>query len=145
MAKDDSGYGRDLMIISEEADEEQIITDVSLTKRGDFDTIKGRDLMVQAIRHRLMTRKGELASLGHPEYGSLLEEVIGEPNTPETHRVIETLVRDCLKHEGRIRNIRGVNAFPSDKKLDVVHITVHVELVSSGEEMKITYPLYLEG
>lgn len=122
-----------------------IVSDLCVNMTGDIETVGGRELMVQAIRHRLITRKGELASLGHPEYGSLLEEMIGEPNVPDTHRIIETFVRDSLKYEPRIRNISSIIASPSPEKPDVVLISVHVELVGEGDELRISYPLYLEG
>lgn len=139
-----SPYGRDLLVLTKKGEGDKFATDLSVKRTGDLETVEGRDLMIQAIRHRLLTRKGEIASLGHPEYGSLLEEVIGEPNIPDTHRIIETLIRDCLKYETRIKNIISVKASPSDKEKDVVHIFVHVELSGEGDELKITYPLYLE-
>ena len=137
-------YGRDFLVVSSTDAEGRIINDISLKKTGDFETVEGRNLMIQAIRHRLITRKGEIASLGHPEYGSLLEDIIGEPNTPDTHRIIETLVRDSLKYEPRIKNILSVKAHPSKERIDVVHISIHLELTDGHSEMKISYPLYLE-
>lgn len=137
-------YGRDFLVVSSKDDEGWIINDISFKRTGDFETVEGRDLMIQAIRHRLITRKGELASLGHPEYGSLLEDIVGEPNTQDTHRIIETLIRDCLKYESRIKNIISVTVFPSRKENDVVYISIHVELTGDSNELKIAYPLYLE-
>lgn len=144
MSSSASLYGRDLLVLTKKDEGGKPVTDVSVKRTGDLETVEGRDLMIQAIRHRLLTRKGELSSLGHPEYGSLLEEVMGEPNIPDTHRIMETLIRDCLKYESRIKNIISVKAFPSDKEKDVVHIFVHVELDGEDGELKITYPLYLE-
>lgn len=137
-------YGRDLKIISKKDPHGNIIMDAVLDRKGDLDTLEERDLMIQAIRHRLITRKGELASLGHPEYGSLLEEIIGEPNIPDTHRIIETLVRDCLADESRIRNVERVVCTPSRENPHVVHISLEVTLIKKNEDIKITYPLYLE-
>jgi len=145
MVRKDPGYGSDIHIVSRKDGEDRIITDVSIERTGDMETLGGRDLMIQAIRHRLLTRKGELSTLGHPEYGSLLEEIIGEPNTPDTHRIMETLVRDSLKHEPRIENLISVEAYPSKERGDVVFISVHVKLVNDHEELKVSYPIYLEG
>ena len=82
--------------------------------------------------------------LGHPEYGSLLETVIGEPNTEDTHRVIETLVRDCLQYESRIENIIEIEAKPNSAYPDVVDIAVSLKLRSEAEPIRVVYPLYLE-
>jgi len=138
-------YGRDLLVLTKKGEGDKFATDLSVKRTGDLETVDGRDLMIQAIRHRLLTRKGELSSLGHPEYGSLLEEVIGEPNIADTHRIIETLIRDCLKYETRIKNIISVKASPSGNENNLVRIFVHVELRGDDGEMKISYPLYLEG
>jgi len=145
MVSKEPDYGSDILIVSRKDEKDCIITDVSIERTGDLETIGGRDLMIQAIRHRLLTRKGELSSLGHPEYGSLLEEIIGEPNTPDTHRIMETLVRDSLKYEPRIENIITVTAYPSKERSDVVFISVHVKLVNVREELNVSYPVYLEG
>ncbi|MGV2388060.1 MAG UNVERIFIED_CONTAM: hypothetical protein LVR29_06225 [Microcystis novacekii LVE1205-3] len=37
---------------------------------GDLGAIEGQTNLRQAILNRLLTRKGELAKLGHPDYGS---------------------------------------------------------------------------
>jgi len=145
MSGNGSRYGRDILIVSDVDGQGRVVADISMRRTGDIEIVEGRELMVQAIRNRLLTRKGELAPLGHPEYGSLLEDIIGEANTPDTHRVMEILVRDCLRYESRIRNIVSVTAIPSTENRDEVFISVHVELAPEGEELKITYPLYLEA
>ena len=56
----------------------------------DYSTLDGRDNLAQAIVMRLLTPRGELAELGHPEYGSRLNELLGAPNT-ETRAACEAL------------------------------------------------------
>jgi phage baseplate assembly protein W len=107
-------------------------------------TVDGEENVIQAIRHRLATRRGELTELGHPEYGSLLETVIGEPNTEDTHRVIETLVRDCLQYEPRIENIIEIEARANRTYHEIVDINVVLKLRGAGEPIRAVYPLYLE-
>ena len=50
-------------------------------KERDLQLATGVDNITQAIIHRLKTCYGEMASLGHPDYGSRHNELIGEPNT----------------------------------------------------------------
>ena len=50
-------------------------------KGGDLDTVSGRTNMAQAIVNRLLTRRGELSKLGHPDYGSRLHELVGNSTT----------------------------------------------------------------
>jgi LysM repeat protein len=49
---------------------------------GDMQTVSGVANLQMQLRHRLMTLRGELAQVGHPEYGSLLPTMIGQLNVP---------------------------------------------------------------
>src|SRR2546423_3362971 len=51
---------------------------------GDLTLASGNDNAVQALSLRLRVRKGELAPLGWPDYGSRLNELVGEPDPPRT-------------------------------------------------------------
>lgn len=137
-------FGKDLRVIVSSDDDGFQVSDLGISRTGDLGTVEGEETVLQAIRHRLCTRRGELTELGHPEYGSLLETVIGEPNTEDTHRVIETLVRDCLQYEPRIENIIEIEAMPSKANHDVVSIGVILKLRGAPEPIKVEYPLYLE-
>ncbi|MEM2793993.1 MAG: DUF2634 domain-containing protein, partial [Candidatus Methanomethylicia archaeon] len=78
-------------------------------REGDLETISDEDNLAQAIIHRLMTSRGELTELGHPDYGSRLDELIGEPNNERTRNRAKTLVLECLAQESRIKEIVSVN------------------------------------
>lgn len=144
MAKD--VFGTDLVLeLKRDPKDQSIKADVGLSRTGDLSIVSGKEVIIQAIRNRLATRKGELAELGHPEYGSLLEEMIGEPNTEDTRRIIETLVRECLKYEPRIESILNVTATTEESTKDCVDINVHVKLKETRETLTVTYPFYLEA
>lgn len=140
-------FGTDLRLVvkTDPHDEDITYMDLATAHTGDMETISGKDLMIQAIQQRLATRRGELAHLGHPEYGSLLEEMIGEPNTEDTRAIIETLVRDCLKYEPRIDSIEYVHASADDRRPDVVNIEVAVRLRGTAERLVVEYPFKLGG
>ena len=59
----------------------------------------------QALANRLKTRKGELAALGHPDYGSRHHELIGEPNVERTRNLIKLYVLQALRDEPRIEKV----------------------------------------
>ena len=82
--------------------------DLRRTAGGDLATVDGRDTLVQAILDRLLTRRGELAGLGHPGYGSRLHELIGEPDSPRTRGWAEVHVRECLDQERRLAEVLSV-------------------------------------
>jgi phage baseplate assembly protein W len=137
-------FGKDLKIrITADKDGFQI-SDLDISRTGDLGTVRGEATVLQAIRNRLATRRGELTELGHPEYGSLLETVIGEPNTEDTRHVIETLVRDCLQYEPRIENIIEINATQNTVDQNVVDIDVSLKLRGAREAIRVVYPMYLE-
>jgi len=137
-------FGRDLKVLVKTDKDGFQVSDLDISRTGDLATVEGDDTVLQAIRHRLSTRRGELTELGHPEYGSLLETVIGEPNVEDTHRIIETLVRDCLHYEPRIENIIDVTASANKTNLNIVEIGVILKLRGNPEPLRVVYPLYLE-
>jgi phage baseplate assembly protein W len=137
-------FGKDLKIKVSTDKHGFQISDIDVSRTGDLGIVKDEDTVLQAIRHRLSTSRGELTELGHPEYGSLLETVIGEPNTEDTHRVIETLVRDCLQYEPRIENIIDILAEPNKAEAHVVDVGVILKLRGASEPLRAVFPLYLE-
>ena len=48
---------------------------------------------------------GELAALGHPDYGSRHHELIGEPNVERTRNLIKLYVLQALRREPRIEKV----------------------------------------
>ena len=67
------------------------------------------DALEQALVNRLKTRKGELAPLGHPDYGSRHHELIGEPNVERTRNLIKLYVLQALRDEPRIEQVLKVD------------------------------------
>ena len=138
-------FGKDLRLRVERDVNGFIKTNLSVSRTGDIETISGRDNIIQAVRNRLATSQGELAILGHPEYGSRLDDLIGEPNVPDTHRIIETLVKECIMKEPRIEKVIKVNAKSHKTDHNCVEIMVNVILRGSSEKIQLEFPFYLEG
>jgi len=87
----------------------QLISDRELVdfsiEKGDLATSQGLGNLAQAIVNRLCTRKGELAALGHPDYGSRLYQLVGELNNTRTRALAELYIRECLVAEPRVEEI----------------------------------------
>ena len=79
--------------------------DISNTAMGDLKEISEEMNLAQAILHRLRTIRGELSDIGHPDYGSNLYDLIGEPNNQTTRDRLKTIVRSTIKEEPRIKEI----------------------------------------
>lgn len=84
------------------------------TRTLDLATIAGRDNLAQAIIMRLLTPRGELAPLGHPEYGSRLHELVGRENTETTRNLVKLFTLEALQHEPRIEPAIDVTVRPAE-------------------------------
>ena len=67
--------------------------DISNTAMGDLKEISEELNLAQAILHRLRTIKEESFDIGHPDYGSNLYDLIGEPNNQTTRDRLKTFVK----------------------------------------------------
>ena len=112
--------------------------DLSLTSRIE-------DTATQFLVNRLQTRKGELAPLGHPEYGSRHHELIGEPNVERTRNLVKLYVLECLRHEPRIARVLRCDIVPAERYRDVVRIELTVRLIDEADPRNLVVPFELEG
>lgn len=117
--------------------------DLAADAGGDLDTTTGRANLAQAIINRLLTRRGELTSLGHPEYGSRLHELVGELNNLRLRALAELYIRDCLAQESRIEKVRYVRFEPPSRDLDrsVLKATIGVKAVGEEKDLGIVLPI----
>ena len=118
--------------------------DVGSVRRGthrDLAVAEGLDNLTQAIANRLKTRRGELASLGHPTYGSRHHELIGEPNVPRTRNLIKLYVLQALRDEPRIeRVLRADVRAEHDPPRDTVRIEIQARVVGEAVPLNLVVP-----
>ncbi|MCD1294334.1 hypothetical protein CUJ83_04890 [Methanocella sp. CWC-04] len=141
---DEELYGNDLKLMVEtRPDFVGPGADLTASKKGDLEITRGRENLGQALMHRLLTRKGELASLGHPYYGSRLHELIGEPNNETTRELIRLYAKECIMEEPRVRDIVslsvGMTDYPGAVMLDITVVPI-----KSSVPMNLVLPFYLE-
>ena len=112
--------------------------------RRDVGIVKDVDAAVQLLANRLKTRKGELAPLGHPEYGSRHHELIGEPNIERTRNLIKLYVLEALSHEPRIDEIARCQVSAAhEPPRDQVRIVLDVVLIDGSSPMNLVVPFNL--
>lgn len=118
--------------------------DLLVSKKGDLQTVSGRENLGQAILHRMMTRQGELVDIGHPDYGSRLHELIGEPNNEDTRDLVRLYIKECISQEPRVQDIVSllVNVHKDNPHAVLVDITVLP--IKSNVPMNVVFPFYLE-
>ena len=107
---------------------------------------EGIDNLTQAIANRLKTRKGELAELGHPDYGSRHHELIGEPNVERTRNLIKLYVLQALRDEPRIeRVLSAIVKAEHTPPRDSVRIELSVRLIDQPAPLNLVVPFSLGG
>jgi len=144
--------GRDLLATYGTGDGRQGSVDlgVRITRRGggsgsDLDLASGIDNAVQAIVHRINTRRGELAPLGHAAYGSRHHDLIGEPNTEHNRQLVKLFVLQALAEESRIEKIQRA-AIRYARELDAsrVDIELDIKLGATDEVVNLVVPFFFE-
>jgi phage baseplate assembly protein W len=109
----------------------------------DLELQTGMANLTQSLIVRLMTEKGELTALGHPNYGSRHHQLIGEPNTESNRNLVKLYMIECIKQEPRVAAIlqisvqQGVGLINRDK-VDVV-MTLQVKGVSDPLNLVIPF------
>ena len=113
----------------------------------DLDVVSGVPNLVQSLIVRLETERGELAALGHPNYGSRHHQLIGEPNTEANRNLIKLYILECLKQEPRVAAIDRieVKAGPGRENRDkaIANITVRVRGVP--DRLNLVIPFSFTG
>lgn len=110
----------------------------------DLRVARGVDTLRQAIVNRIKTRKGELESLGHPEYGSRHHELIGEPNVERTRNLIKLYILRALKRERRIEKVLKAEVRAEhDPPRDTVRIELSVKVLREPLPLEIIVPFNL--
>lgn len=101
-------------------------------RETDVAVVSGLSNLVQALLLRLKTEKGELASLGYPEYGSRHHSMIGEPNTESTRNLIKLHVLECLRQESRIERVLKLVVRPSPGRQHRDKVDIELILKAAG-------------
>jgi len=98
---------------------------------------------VQFLVNRLMTRRGELAALGHPDYGSRHHELVGEPNTERTRNLVKMHVLEALRQEPRVAKVLTCVVHSRDRERDTVRVELRVRLIDRAEPLNLVVPVEL--
>jgi len=121
--------------------------DVGAERHGtarDLAIASGLDNLTQALVNRLKTRRGELAALGHPEYGSRHHELIGEPNVARTRNLIKLYVLQALRDEPRVeRVVRADVRAEHEPPRDTVRIELQLRVLGQAAPLDLVVPFSL--
>ena len=110
----------------------------------DLELIAGLDALTQAIANRLKTRQGELAPLGHPDYGSRHHDLIGQPNVQRTRDLIKLYVLQALRAEPRIDSVVSATVTAEDNPpRDTVRIDLVLNVIGAPAPLNLVLPFSL--
>ncbi len=138
-------YGTDLKLHMETRPEYMGFgADLFVSRKGDLQTVSGRKNLGQAILHRLLTRRGELGDIGHPDYGSRLHELIGEPNNERTRELVRLYAKECIMQEPRVQDIKSLTVSVQKGNPYAVLLDITVLPIKSNVPMNVVFPFYLE-
>ena len=97
-----------------------------VVQNGDLQICEGRDNLAQAIWLRLATSKGELANLGHKDYGSRLNKLIGRRINTQTIELAKAYIREALRQVPRIRETVNLDVMADPQQPNTLRATFSV-------------------
>jgi phage baseplate assembly protein W len=112
----------------------------------DLTLAAGVDNAVQAVIHRILTIRGELADLGHPDYGSRHHELIGQPNTENNRNLVKLYILQALALEPRIEKIlRADIVYDRAIARDRVEIDLTLTFIGAQQPLNLVIPFSFGG
>lgn len=145
-------FGADLRLLDDLLYQEQrergddlVTADKAGPARTDLERVTGVPNLQQALLLRFLTPAGELADLGHPDYGSRLDELIGEPNTPATRGRAKVYALQALAAEPRVSEVRSVTVTTSPLGRNRIDIRADLVAVDAATPISLVFPFFLEG
>ena len=112
---------------------------------ADLKTLSKTDNLVQALFLRFLTPQGELAVLGHPDYGSRLSDLIGELNNETNRNRAKLFVLEALGAEPRVKEVRSVLVTQNKSDRTRVDINISLTTIQSDTPLNLVFPFFLEG
>jgi phage baseplate assembly protein W len=151
MAEPNDRFGNDLRLLRDLEKQNSrnpgndLLTRFRTETGEDLETVTRVDNLSQALLLRFLTEVGELALLGHPDYGSRLFELIGELNSETNRNRAKLFVLEALQAEPRVKEIKAVNVTQNLADRTRMDIRVSLLPVDSDTLLNLVFPFFLEG
>jgi len=131
-------FGADLKLIEPTAG-----LDLKLDSAGDLELAEDNENIIQALKLHLLVAKGELAPLGWPEFGSRLDELIGQPNNTRTRAMAAAFARQAIEQDPRVAKVLDVRV--SSQERATVRIAMQIQLIDQQHPLNLVHLLNLEA
>lgn len=119
--------------------------DLQEDPRGDLALAHGNVNVEQALVMRLRVRRGELAALGWPAYGSRIHELIGKPNLKRTHVMLMAFARQAIEEDPRVADIVDIAATTIQGERDTVRLSITINLIEQQTPLNLVFDVGLGG
>ena len=146
------GFGSDIQLLRNltQGDDRHRGSDLSTTRRPDtglrdLAVVAGSDNLEQALLLRFLTHTGELAALGHPDYGCQLFTLVGELNNDSNRDLAKLYTLEALQAEPRIKEVVSVDVTEDPYYLDTVNIRISVTPIDSSTPLDLVYGFSFTG
>jgi phage baseplate assembly protein W len=114
-----------------------------VTAIDDLALARGNDNIVQALTLRLMVRRGELAPLGWPDYGSRLHELIGEPINARTQMKLMAFARSAVEADPRVLEVEDVRTQVLESERDLLRVHLEIRLIEQPNPLNLVFDVRL--
>jgi|SRR4051794_13501283 phage baseplate assembly protein W len=152
MVTGDRRWGTDLRLLDDLSNQDDRSRGADLFTRRrvgtgqlDLELVAELDNLRQALLLRFLTQRGELAVLGHPDYGSRLHELVGLPNTESTRNRAKMFALTTLAAEPRVEEVLAVDVrvHPGDRSR--VDIDARLRVRHGDSPLNLVFGFSLEG
>lgn len=109
----------------------------------DLSAVSGRENLAQALILRLLTRRGDLAPLGHPEYGTRLVELVGRLNDETARSLARLYTMEGIAQENRVRQLLDLRVETHRSDPDTIEISFSVLPLDDDEPLGLTLGISL--
>jgi hypothetical protein len=89
--------------------------------------------------------RGELADLGHPDYGSRLADLIGELNVERTRNRAKMYALEVFAQEPRITKVLALEVLANRTDRSRIDITASLQIVDGPTPFNLVFPFFLNG
>ena len=110
--------------------------DIQIAANGDIDIVRNEDVVAQEVLWRMKTVRGDW--ILQPDCGADLETLVGQPNSPQTGSLMESLISRALTHDGFLGGeIEILRAVPVNRDEIVGIVSIQYGDVSFTQKISV--------
>lgn len=117
--------------------------DLDVARGGDLAIAEGAANISQALTLRLLVRKGELAPLGLPHYGSRLHELLGERQNQRVRVLAMAFARTAIEQDPRVVKVQEISADSAPDDRGTLRLSMTIELIADPNPLNLVFDLRL--